>query len=241
MGAAPDAGRSGDEGADTLSNLSVKLGGLTLPFLLSYGIGSLTTILGVPPVATPLGSFGKMRRTTSAPDGAYLEMLGDVCSLLAQRGQAVITIEGADNAAALEQARAALEQNADGLIFVRLPELGAVHGPRRDAAGYLTALQTVDRFLPRLVEKLGAADLLIFTSDSGCDPTYSGSGPTQEEVPLLGIGPGVARAALGLRLGFADIAQTLCDAFGLSPWPRGESLLPALFRGPGPAKTATAA
>ena len=30
---------------------------------------------------------------------------------------------------------------------------------------------------------------------------------------------------LGVRHGFYDIAQSLCDGFGLSPWGRGESFL----------------
>ena len=42
-GAAPDAARYGDEGADTLGNLSVKLGGLTLPQLLALEAHSAET------------------------------------------------------------------------------------------------------------------------------------------------------------------------------------------------------
>ncbi len=38
-GALPDASAYGDEGADTLGNLSVKLGGLTLPHLQALGLG----------------------------------------------------------------------------------------------------------------------------------------------------------------------------------------------------------
>src|SRR5260370_41757834 len=60
-GAAPDANAYGDAGSDTLGNMSVKLGGLTLPHLQGLGLGHLTTILGVPPVAAPRGAFGKMR------------------------------------------------------------------------------------------------------------------------------------------------------------------------------------
>jgi phosphopentomutase len=77
-GAAPDAARYGDEGADTLGNLSVKLSGLTLPHLQSLGLGHLTTILGVPPVAAPTGSFGKMREASSGKDTTtgHWEMAG---------------------------------------------------------------------------------------------------------------------------------------------------------------------
>jgi phosphopentomutase len=77
-GAAPDAEAYGDAGADTLGNLSVKLGGLTLPHLQGLGLGHLTTILGVPPVAAPTGAFGKMRETSNGKDTTtgHWEMTG---------------------------------------------------------------------------------------------------------------------------------------------------------------------
>jgi phosphopentomutase len=77
-GAAPDAAAYGDAGADTLGNMSVKLGGLTLPHLQGLGLGHLTQILGVPPVARPTGAFGKMRETSNGKDTTtgHWEMTG---------------------------------------------------------------------------------------------------------------------------------------------------------------------
>jgi phosphopentomutase len=77
-GAAPDAHAYGDDGADTLGNMSVKLGGLTLPHLQGLGLGHLTTILGVPPVASPTGAYGKMRETSNGKDTTtgHWEMTG---------------------------------------------------------------------------------------------------------------------------------------------------------------------
>jgi phosphopentomutase len=77
-GALPDAARYGDEGADTLGNLSVKVGGMTLPHLMGLGLGHLTTILGVPPVAAPRGAFGKMREASAGKDTTtgHWEMCG---------------------------------------------------------------------------------------------------------------------------------------------------------------------
>jgi phosphopentomutase len=77
-GEAPDAAQYGDAGADTLGNMSVKLGGLTLPHLQGLGLGHLTTILGVPPVAAPIGAFGKMRETSNGKDTTtgHWEMTG---------------------------------------------------------------------------------------------------------------------------------------------------------------------
>jgi phosphopentomutase len=77
-GALPDAAAYGDAGADTLGNLSVKLGGLTLPHLQALGLGHLTTILGVPHVAAPQAAFGKMREASQGKDTTtgHWEMAG---------------------------------------------------------------------------------------------------------------------------------------------------------------------
>jgi phosphopentomutase len=77
-GALPDAPKYGDEGADTLGNLSRHVGGMTLPHLQAYGLGHLTTILGVPPVAAPRGAFGKMREASAGKDTTtgHWEMCG---------------------------------------------------------------------------------------------------------------------------------------------------------------------
>lgn len=77
-GAAPDARSYGDEGSNTLGNMSVKLGGLTLPHLQGLGLGHLTTILGVPPVAAPRAAFGRMREASAGKDTTtgHWEMAG---------------------------------------------------------------------------------------------------------------------------------------------------------------------
>jgi phosphopentomutase len=67
-GELPDAASYGDTGADTLGNTSRKVGGMTLPHLQGLGIGNLTTILGVPPVASPRGAFGKMVEASAGKD-----------------------------------------------------------------------------------------------------------------------------------------------------------------------------
>ncbi len=67
-GAAPDAARYGDAGASTLGNLSHAVNGMTLPHLQGLGLGNITTILGVPPTANPLGAFGRMREASAGKD-----------------------------------------------------------------------------------------------------------------------------------------------------------------------------
>jgi phosphopentomutase len=77
-GAAADAATYGDEGTDTLGNISRHVGGLTLPYLQKYGIGNLTQILGVPPVARPAGAYGKMQEASAGKDTTtgHWEMAG---------------------------------------------------------------------------------------------------------------------------------------------------------------------
>src|SRR3954447_10893041 len=58
--------------------MSVKVGGMTLPHLQGLGLGHLTTILGVPPVARPGGAYGRMREASAGKDTTtgHWEMTG---------------------------------------------------------------------------------------------------------------------------------------------------------------------
>ena len=49
------------------------------------------------------------------------------------------------------------------------------------------------------------------------------------ESPAAPCAPSAQQADLGVRDGFFDVAQTLCDAFALPAWPRGKSVLPHLL------------
>jgi phosphopentomutase len=81
-GGAPDAAAYGDTGADTVGNLSrhvkVGIGGLSLPNLGALGLGNLTAIAGVPPVAAPTGAWGAMREASAGKDTitGHWEMAG---------------------------------------------------------------------------------------------------------------------------------------------------------------------
>lgn len=67
-GGAPDAAAFGDEGSDTLGNTARAVGGLALPHLAELGLGNLTRIEGVTPVAAPRGSWGRLRETAAGKD-----------------------------------------------------------------------------------------------------------------------------------------------------------------------------
>jgi len=77
-GAMPDADAYGDAGSDTLGNLSRAVGGLSLPVLGAMGLGNVVPILGVPPVAHPGASWGRMAERSPGKDTitGHWEMMG---------------------------------------------------------------------------------------------------------------------------------------------------------------------
>jgi phosphopentomutase len=79
-GALPDAAEYGDEGSDTLGNTSRAVGGLKLPAMQAMGLGGVTAILGVPPVARPTAFFGKMAERSKGKDTitGHWEMMGAI-------------------------------------------------------------------------------------------------------------------------------------------------------------------
>jgi phosphopentomutase len=77
-GALPDAAAYGDEGSDTIGNTARAVGGLTLPVMQALGLGAVTEILGVPPVAKPTAFVGKMAERSEGKDTitGHWEMMG---------------------------------------------------------------------------------------------------------------------------------------------------------------------
>ncbi|MCX7847268.1 MAG: phosphopentomutase [bacterium] len=82
-GHAPDAAAYGDEGANTLVNMSrVVPGGLRVPHLQALGLGGVTAeeIVGCPRVERPLGSYGRLIERSAGKDTmtGHWEMVGIV-------------------------------------------------------------------------------------------------------------------------------------------------------------------
>ena len=99
-----------------------------------------------------------------------------------------------------------------GLCFVNLVDFDMLYGHRRDVDGYARALTEFDRWLPKLLEKLGQEDLVLITADHGCDPGYTATTDhTREYVPLLALGKQVRPVNLRTRSSFADIAATVAE------------------------------
>ena len=122
----------------------------------------------------------------------------------------------------------------EGFIFVNLIDFDSRFGHRRDPEGYARCLESFDRRLPEIVDRLADGDLLIITADHGNDPTYiKTTDHTREYVPLIAFDPkrrpaDRAAADLGTRTTFADVGETVCAALGVRGTGAGESFLDRL-------------
>jgi phosphopentomutase len=103
-----------------------------------------------------------------------------------------------------------------GLLFANFIDFDSHYGHRRDVAGYASALEAFDRCLPELLARLKATDLLVITADHGCDPTWSGTDHTREQVPILLVSD-TEMPAIGRRAGYADIGATVGRHLELPP------------------------
>ena len=68
IGELPDASNYGDEGSNTLYNISNAVNGLHLPNLQMLGLGNIGEIYGVEKNINPLASFGKMNEVSNGKD-----------------------------------------------------------------------------------------------------------------------------------------------------------------------------
>ena len=117
-----------------------------------------------------------------------------------------------------------LERDFTGLLFVNLVEFDMLWGHRRDSQGYAQALRDVDKWFAQVQKVMRSEDAIFFVADHGNDPTYRGSDHTREQVPLLAYGQPVrAGVNLGMRSTFADLGQTVAQAFDVSPLVAGTS------------------
>jgi phosphopentomutase len=119
-----------------------------------------------------------------------------------------------------------MTDTAGGLIFANLVDFDTQYGHRNDVAGYAANLERFDARLAWLLPMLRAGDLLVVTADHGNDPTTRGTDHAREYVPLLVTGLQVrAGVDLGTRRTFADLGQTIAEAFGVGRLAHGTSFL----------------
>jgi phosphopentomutase len=97
----------------------------------------------------------------------------------------------------------------EGFVFVNLVETDMLWGHRNDPINFHRCLQDFDRRLPDLLDALRPGDLLILTSDHGCDPTTPSTDHSREHALLLAYVHG--KNANGQRHDgeFADVGATV--------------------------------
>lgn len=78
IGEAPDSAAFGDSGSNTIVHTAEAVGGLNCPNLENLGLGHLDSIMGINPVASPAGSFGKMTEVSPGKDSTtgHWELMG---------------------------------------------------------------------------------------------------------------------------------------------------------------------
>ena len=160
--------------------------------------------------------------------GRTVHGIGKISDIFAHRGVSKSTkANGLESL--LDNTLSAIKSDiTDSLIFTNLVDFDQDFGHRRDPIGYARALQYLDSRLPDIQSAMAGDDLLILTSDHGCDPTWQGTDHTREYVPALIWYRGIEKIDLGVRSTFADLGQTLADIFDLSPLGHGESFLSTL-------------
>jgi len=104
-----------------------------------------------------------------------------------------------------------LLENVDGgFVFVNLVETDMLWGHRNDPLNFHRCLQDFDRRLSDILEALQLGDLLIISSDHGCDPTTPSTDHSREHALLLAYAAGRNAAGRIHEEGeFADVGATV--------------------------------
>ncbi|MGB3502070.1 MAG: phosphopentomutase [Mesorhizobium sp.] len=160
--------------------------------------------------------------------GSRVIGIGKIGDIFAHRGISEIR-KGVGNMAMFDAALTGMDAEQDGdFVFANFVDFDTEYGHRRDIAGYARALEEFDARIPEALAKLRDGDLIVFTADHGNDPSWRGTDHTRERVAVIGTGPGLAPANIGVRPTFADIGATVAEHLGLPPGPHGTSFLPRL-------------
>jgi phosphopentomutase len=149
--------------------------------------------------------------------GQPVVAIGKINDLFAGRGvtDAHPTKSDSDGMMKIEEQ---MHRHDRGLIFANLVDFDTVYGHRNDVPGYAANLERFDARLASLLPLLEADDLLVITADHGNDPSTPSTDHSREYVPLLITGQHVKKGTdLGTRATFADLGQTLAEAFALAP------------------------
>ena len=103
-----------------------------------------------------------------------------------------------------------------GLCFTNLVDFDMLYGHRQDIDGYANALSEFDAWLSDFCPKMGEDDVLMICADHGCDPGDESTDHTREYIPYIIYGDKIKGGDLGTRMGFSEIAYTVCELLGVN-------------------------
>jgi len=113
------------------------------------------------------------------------------------------------NVEGIQQTETLLRELDEGLVFTNLVETDMLWGHRNDPVNFHRCLQDFDRRLPNLLDALRPNDLLILTSDHGCDPTTPSTDHSREYALLVAYVEGRNAAGRIHEGEFADVGATV--------------------------------
>jgi phosphopentomutase len=189
-------------------------------------------------IARPFeGDSGNYVRTADRHDFSleprrpnYLSLLRDAGVAVHAVGKVADIFAGCDidesyptrsNVEGIQQTERLLQELDDGLIFTNLVETDSLWGHRNDPVNFHRCLQDFDRRLPDLLEALRPEDLLILTSDHGCDPTTPSTDHSREYALLLAYVAGKNAEGRIHQGELADVGATVNAWLGGKTAPRG--------------------
>lgn len=155
--------------------------------------------------------------------GVPVTAIGKIHDLFGGRGIGSSTPTASDRDG-MRALAGAVETVDRGLVFANLVDFDSVYGHRNDPAGFAANLERFDAELGAVLHRLGPGDVLAVTADHGNDPTTPSTDHSREFVPLLMTGSSIpAGLDMGVRSTFADLGQSLAEAFGVGPLAGGTS------------------
>jgi phosphopentomutase len=113
------------------------------------------------------------------------------------------------NSEGIQQTEKLLRELDEGFVFTNLVETDMLWGHRNDPVNFHRCLQDFDRRLPDLLDALRPGDLLVITSDHGCDPTTPSTDHSREHAMLMVYVEGRNAAGKIHEGEFADVGATV--------------------------------
>jgi phosphopentomutase len=185
-------------------------------------------------IARPfVGEPGNYLRTANRHDFSLEPRRPNYLSLMREAGTKVVGVgkigdifAGCDideshptksNIEGIQQTEKLLRELDDCFVFVNLVETDMLWGHRNDPVNFHRCLQDFDRRLPDVLDALRPGDLLILTSDHGCDPTTPSTDHSREHAMLLAYVEGRNAAGRIHEGEFADVGATV------NAWLQGKS------------------